>query len=68
MTVAWSRCGDRVSGFGLSNWRDGGPLSSVLINKYLGQMDIFVVLITGKATSLLWISCSPTIGFVLEVS
>ena len=68
MTVAWSRCGDRVSGFGLSNWRDGGPLSSVLVNKYLGQMDIFVVLITGKATSLLWISCSPLLDLFLDVS
>lgn len=29
--------GDKVSG--LSNWRDAGPLSS-LVSKYLGQVDM----------------------------
>lgn len=50
MTVTWLRCGNRVSGFGLSNWKDGSPLSSVLVNKHLGQMDTSVVLMIGKAT------------------
>lgn len=49
--IAWLRCGNRVSGVGLSNWKDGSPLSSVLENKHLGQMDISVVLMIGKATS-----------------
>lgn len=49
--VTWLRCGNKVSGFGLSNWKDGSPLSSVLVNKHLGQMDMSVVLMIGKATS-----------------
>ena len=35
MTVARLRCGNRVSGFGLSNWKDGSPLSSVLFFFFL---------------------------------
>ena len=68
MTVAWLRCGNRVSGFGLSNWKDGSPLNSVLINKHLGQMDTALVLMIGKATSLLWISCCPLLDLFLQVS
>lgn len=43
------RIGFLVSG--LSNWRDGGSLSSLLINKYLSQMDTLVVIITEKCIS-----------------
>lgn len=43
------RIGFLVSG--LSNWRDGDLLSSLLINKYLSEMDTLVVIITGKCIS-----------------
>lgn len=42
------RIGFLVSG--LSNWRDGGTLNSLLVNKCLGRMDTFVVIITRKVS------------------
>lgn len=36
---------------GLMNCRDGGPLSSLLVNKYLGQMDTCGIIIPRKTTS-----------------
>lgn len=54
---------------GLKNWRVGSPLSSLIVNIYLGQMDTLVIIITGKSyLSFLWISCSPVLDVLLEVS
>lgn len=50
---------------GLNNWRDGDPLSSFLLCKYLSQMDTSVVIIYLLS---LWISCSPVLNLFLEAS